>query len=130
MSRGASQECSPRPDLGEKYGNCRLQSQGDTRVHVREHVCACVCERERVTAGAEAIPRGVAISPQMLTQSSVPHAPESPSRQWDVPTEVTLAELGLESGPSEHEGHGMRMSRAPLSPMPVVKDLVEHTGSS
>ena len=93
-------------------------------------VCVCVCERESGTAGAEAIPEGVAISPQMLTQSSVPHAPKSPSRQWDVPTGVTPAELGLESGPGEHERHRMRMPRAPLSPTPVVKDLVEHTGSS
>ena len=124
------QECSPRPDLEEKYANCRLQSQGGTRVRVRERVCVCVCVRESVTAGAEAIPGGVAISPQMLTQSSVPHAPKSPSRQWDVPTGVTPAELGLESGPGEHERHRMRMPRAPLSPTPVVKDLVEHTGSS
>ncbi|KAI4587712.1 hypothetical protein MJG53_005499 [Ovis ammon polii x Ovis aries] len=40
----------------------------------------------------------------MPTQSSVPHAPESLSRQRDVLTGVTPAELGLESGPGISPG--------------------------
>ena len=84
-------------------------------VCVRERVCVyvresmCVCERERESVSQ----RVWRPAPRMLTQSSVPRVPKSPSKPWDVPTGVPPAELGLELGPGEREGHRRRVSGPP-----------------